>query len=106
MYGDVMKIDTTTLKNNSDLKQFEIQQRQLIQSMKIHEASLLPVLAASFNYQFMSMANDSGTFAKSQKWFPMSTLGVSLSIPIFQGGSKYYKGKQIKYYNRSKRIYQ
>lgn len=96
MYGDVMKIDTTTLKNNSDLKQFEIQQRQLIQSMKIHEASLLPVLAASFNYQFMSMANDSGTFAKSQKWFPMSTLGVSLSIPIFQGGSKYYKGKQIK----------
>ena len=26
----------------------------------------------------------------------MSTLGVSLSVPIFQGGSKYYKGKQIK----------
>lgn len=96
MYGDVMSIDTTVLKNNSDLKQFSIQQKQLAQSLKIHEASLLPVLAASFNYQFMSMANDSGTFVKSQKWFPMSTLGVSLSIPIFQGGSKYYKGKQIK----------
>ena len=96
MYGDVMTIDTTKLKNNSDLKQFAIQQKQLNQSLKIHEASLLPVLAASFNYQFMSMANDSGTFAKSQKVFPMSTLGVSLSIPIFQGGSKYYKSKQIK----------
>jgi len=96
MYGDVMTIDTTKLKNNSDLKQFTIQQKQLIQSLKIHEASLLPVLAASFNYQFMSMANDSGTFVKSQKWFPMSTLGINLSIPIFQGGSKYYKGKQIK----------
>ncbi len=96
MYGDVMTIDTTKLKNNSDLKQFVIQQKQLNQSLKIHEASLLPVLAASFNYQFMSMANDSGTFAKSQKVFPMSTLGVSLSIPIFQGGSKYYKSKQIK----------
>jgi outer membrane protein TolC len=96
MYGDVMSIDTTTLKDNSDLKQFIIQQKQLMQSLKIHEASLLPVLAASLNYQFMSMANDSNTFAKSQKWFPMSTLGVSLSIPIFQGGSKYYKGKQIK----------
>jgi len=96
MYGDVMTIDTTKLKNNSDLKQFIIQQKQLIQSLKIHEASLLPVLAASFNYQFMSMANDSATFVKSQKWFPMSTLGINLSIPIFQGGSKYYKGKQIK----------
>ena len=96
MYGDVMRIDTTKLKNNSDLKQFTIQQKQLIQSLKIHEASLLPVLAASFNYQFMSMANDSGTFVKSQKWFPMSTLGINLSIPIFQGGSKYYRGKQIK----------
>jgi len=96
MYGDVMSIDTTVLKNNSDIKQFSIQQKQLAQSLKIHEASLLPVLAASFNYQFMSMANDSGTFVKSQRWFPMSTLGVSLSIPIFQGGSKYYKGKQIK----------
>jgi outer membrane protein TolC len=96
MYGDVMQIDTTKLKNNSDLKQFTIQQKQLAQSLRMHEASLLPVLAASFNYQFMSMANDSGTFVKSQKWFPMSTLGVSLSVPIFQGGSKYYKGKQIK----------
>lgn len=96
MYSDVLSIDTTTLESNSDLKQFTIQQKQLSQSLKIHQASLLPVLAASFNYQFMSMANDSNTFAKSQKWFPMSTLGVSLSIPIFQGGSKYYKGKQIK----------
>jgi outer membrane protein TolC len=96
MYGDVLSIDTTTLKSNSDLKQFSIQQKQLAQSLKIHEASILPVLAASFNYQFMSMANDSNTFTKTQKWFPMSTFGVSLSIPIFQGGSKYYKGKQIK----------
>ena len=96
MYGDVLSIDTTTLKSNSDLKQFAIQQKQLSQSLKIHEASLLPVLAASFNYQYMSMVNDSTTFTKNQKWFPTSTLGLSLSIPIFQGGTKYYKGKQIK----------
>lgn len=95
MYGDLLSIDTTAIKNNSDLKQISIQQKQLSQSLKIHKASLLPVLAASFNYQFMSMANDSNTFTTGQKWFPMSTLGVSLSIPIFQGGSKYYKGKQL-----------
>lgn len=96
MYGDVMKIDTTQLDMNSDLKQFEIQQKQLSQNEKIHKASLLPTLAASINYQYMSMVNDSLTFTGDQIWFPTSTLGVSLSIPIFQGGSKYYKTKQLK----------
>jgi outer membrane protein TolC len=96
MYSDVLSIDTTTLQKNSDLKQFEIQQKQLNQTLKIHKSSILPSLSATFNYQFMSMANDSNTFTNSQKWFPASTLGLSLSVPIFQGGVKHYKEKQIK----------
>ena len=96
MFGDVLSIDTTTLRKNTDLKQFDIQKRQLEQSLKIQQSTFLPTLSASFNYQYMSMANDSGTFKSSQKWFPASTLGVSLSIPIFQGGTKYYKIKQMK----------
>jgi outer membrane protein TolC len=96
MYGEVMKIDTTTLNENSDLKQFDIQKKQLQQSEKMHKASLMPVLATQLNYQYMSMANDDITFKAAQVWFPTSTLGVSLSVPLFQGGSKYYKGKQIK----------
>ncbi len=96
MYGDVMKIDTTTMQNNSDLKQFDIQKKQLEQNEKIHKASLLPTLSTSINYQYMSMANDDITFSKDQVWFPTSSLGVTLAVPLFQGGAKYYKGKQIK----------
>lgn len=96
MYAEVLSIDTTLLKSNSDIKQFEIQQKQLNQSLKIHRASLLPMLSASFNYQYMSMVNDSNTFSNSQKWFPTSNLGISLSVPIFQGGTKYNKEKQIR----------
>lgn len=96
MYGDVMMINAQTLKDNSDLKQFDIQRKQLDQTEKIHIASILPTLAASLNYQYMSFANDSNTFTNNQIWFPTSTLGVQLSVPLFQGGAKYFKSKQIK----------
>ncbi|MCE5332449.1 MAG: TolC family protein [Bacteroidales bacterium] len=96
MYSDVLKIDTTTLNKNSDLKQFDIQKKQLEQTEKIHKASLLPTLGASLNYQYMSMVNDSATFTNQHVWFPTSTFGLQLSIPLFQGGTKYNKSKQIK----------
>ena len=96
MYGDVLKIDPSKLDQNSDLKQFQIQMKQLQQTEKIHKASLLPTLGASLNYQYMSYANDSNTFNADQYWFPTSTLGVQLTIPLFQGGAKYNKSKQLK----------
>ena len=96
MYDNVMKIGATNLENNSDLKQLEIQQKQMDQNEKIHIASLLPTLAASFNYQYMSMVNDSVTFTNQHIWFPTSTLSIQLSVPLFQGGAKYNKSKQIK----------
>ncbi len=96
MYGYVLNIDPSKLDQNSDLKQFQIQMKQLQQTEKIHKASLLPTLGASLNYQYMSYANDSNTFNADQYWFPTSTLGVQLTIPLFQGGAKYNKSKQLK----------
>ena len=70
--------------------------KQLAQTEKIHKSSLLPTLGASLNYQYMSYANDSNTFNADQYWFPTSTLGLQLTIPLFQGGAKHYKSKQLK----------
>lgn len=91
-YSDVLLIDTTELKENSDLKQFDIKTKQLDHALKIQKAAWWPTLAASFNYQYMSMAND----GVDLKWFPTSGAAVQLSIPIFQGGARSYKQKQIK----------
>ena len=96
MYSEVLNIDASKLDKNSDLKQFEIQMKQLAQTEKIHKSSLLPTLGASLNYQYMSYANDSNTFNADQYWFPTSTLGLQLTIPLFQGGAKHYKSKQLK----------
>ena len=92
MYGDVLSIDTTSLKTNTDLNQFDIKSKQLDHALKIQKAGWWPTLAASFNYAYMSMANDKVDL----KWFPTSTAAVQLSIPIFQGGTRVYKEKQLK----------
>lgn len=92
MYGDVLLIDTTTLKTNSDLNQFDIKSKQLDHALKIQKATWWPTLAASFNYQYMSMTNDGAAL----NFFPMSTAALQLSIPIFQGGGRTYKEKQLK----------
>ena len=37
-----------------------------------------------------------GNMFKNFRWSPYSTVGLSLSLPIFQGGQRYYKIKQAK----------
>lgn len=94
MLSDILNIDTTTLSTNSDLRQFDIKSRQLDQTLKLQKSQWWPTLAASFNYQYMSMGNDPVSF--SYKWFPYSTATLSLSIPVFEGGARLFKQKQIK----------
>jgi len=95
MYGDVLNLDTIALKTNTDLKQFDIKSKQFDQTLEIQKTSWYPTLGASLNYSFNSMGNDADKFSNYTK-FPASMLGVSLSVPIFQGGTRYYKFKQIK----------
>jgi outer membrane protein len=95
MYGDVMALDTVALKKNTDLKQFDIKSKQLDQTLQIQKTSWLPTLGASLNYSYNYMGNDGAKISDYTK-FPASMLGVSLSVPIFQGGTRYYKYKQIK----------
>ena len=91
MYSDVLSIDTTTLKSNTDLMQFDLKTNQLNHALKIQKAAWWPTLAASFNYAYTTMGNDGDVM----KWFPNSTAAVSLSIPVFQGGARLYKQKQL-----------
>lgn len=92
LYGDMLLIDTTSMQMNTDLNKFDIQSKQLDMALKMQKAGWWPTLAASFNYQYMSMAND----GVALKWFPMSTAAVQLNIPLFQGGARNYKEKQLK----------
>ena len=94
VFEQAIKLSSNSLDKNTDLNQFDLKAKQLKQSLEIQKSTWLPTLSASINYQYMSMPNDDVAF-KDYYWFPTSTAGLTLSIPIFQGGSKHYKAKQL-----------
>jgi len=91
LYGTHLSINTS-LEENTTLKQLDIQNRQLEQSLKMQKFDYLPTLSLTANYNWLAM-NNNFKFG-DYKWNPYSTVGVSLSIPIFSGGSRYNKVKQ------------
>ena len=93
LYAEVLKMDTS-LVNNSDLKKFDIQNEQLKKMLELYKAQYLPVVAITGNYVYMSMNNDFkfGDY----RWNPYSTIGISVSIPIFDGFKKKNDIRQTK----------
>ncbi len=93
MYGELLRQDTA-LTDNSDLKQFDIQKKILNENLKLQKAEFLPTLAVTGLYQWVAL-NEDFSITKND-YSPFSTVGLSLSIPIFSGGSKVNKIKQTK----------
>ncbi len=81
--------DTVNLENNSTLIQFGLQERQIESTIKMTKRQYIPSLAASFSYSYMAMGDDF-----DMKWNPYSVVGVTLSVPIFDGLSKHYNIRQ------------
>jgi len=94
MLGDELSITNSTLQKNTDLYQFDIKSKQLSHALKVQKSSWWPTLSASFNYQYMTMADDEVT-VKNYNWFPNSTVALNLSVPLYQGGARLYKQKQL-----------
>lgn len=93
LFADFLSTDTT-LANNPDLRVMDLQSDQLKKTMLMQKFEFLPTLSLTGLYQWTSMNNDFKF--RNYMWNPYSMIGVSLSVPIFTGGSKYYKVKQTK----------
>ena len=91
MYHVTMSIDRS-LDNNTDLRQLDLQTKMLEKTATLQKFAYIPTLAAQFNYNWISMS-DGGMF-DNFRFNPYSTVAVALNIPIFSGGSRFYKVKQ------------
>ncbi|MBQ1978910.1 MAG: TolC family protein, partial [Alistipes sp.] len=74
------------MTNNTTLKQLDIQERMLEQTLKVQRAANLPSLALSANYTYTAM--DETMKIQHYKWNPYSVVGLSLNVPIFAGGKR------------------
>lgn len=80
--------------SNPDLKQISLQLEQLHHKLRMEKYAYLPSLGATFSYTVNAMENDYKF--ENYKWTPFSYVGLSLSVPIFSGGKRYYDVKQTK----------
>ncbi|MBO4566432.1 MAG: TolC family protein [Bacteroidales bacterium] len=86
--------ETDDVSGNSTIRQLSIQAAQLADNIKLQQYANIPTLALAFNYSINAMAND---YKFSEyRWSPYSYVGLSLSIPIFNGGKRYHDIKQAK----------
>lgn len=91
MFDAVIPADTSLLQN-SDLRQFDLQAEKVKKMYEMQKLQFVPSLVSSFQYTYMSQNND---FKFSDyKWDPYSTVGITLSIPLFNGGQRYNNLKQ------------
>lgn len=91
MYDVAMSIDRS-LDNNTDLRQLDLQTKMLQEAADLQKYAYIPTLGAQFSYNWISMSD--GNMFKNFRFNPYSTVAVALSVPIFSGGSRYYKVKQ------------
>ena len=91
MFDAIIPADTS-LMSNSDLKKFDLQTNKVQKLYEMQKLQYAPSLVSSFHYTYISQNND---FKFSNyKWDPYSTVGVTLSIPIFNGGQRHHNLKQ------------
>ena len=81
-----------SIDGNTSLRSLDIQKKILDKNIDIKKFAWIPTLGAQFNLSWLSLSN--GSPFKDQKFNPYSNVGLSLSVPIFSGGSKYYGLKQ------------
>ena len=93
MYVEAMQVDTS-LSDNTSLRQLDLQTAYLKQALKTQNTSWAPTLAFVGSYTWSSMSN--GPIFDKFRWTPYSYVGLSLSIPIFTGVTRFYKGKQAR----------
>ena len=91
MYDDAMGL-SRDYSANTELKQNELQIQALNNALDVQKMAWLPTLSATANYNWTSMSQ--GNPLRNFRWSPYSMVGLTLSVPLFEGGSRYSKQKQ------------
>ena len=92
MFRDIHEGTEASLENNSQMKQLQKQAEMLSRQIRMQQYGYLPTLSLAFAYNYNAMAED--LEFKNYQWTPYSYIGLSLNIPIFSGGQRYYNIKQ------------
>lgn len=90
--------DTIATDNRINVLVLEKQQELLKQKRQSILAEYYPSLSFSGNYSYQGLSNNFPVFkgaSSGANWFDVSTVGLNLKIPIFNGGGTKARTKQV-----------
>ena len=94
MFSDIAEGEQASLDGNTTLRQLAQQAEMMARQIRMAQYAYLPTLSMTFSYSYLTQSD---IFNLSQwRWFPSSSIGLSLSIPIFSGGQRYHAIKQVR----------
>lgn len=91
MYAQTLKL-SHDYSRNSSLTLNTLNTELLDKTVKLQKAAFLPTISLTANYNWTSSSNGS-PFA-NLRWNPYSMIGVTISLPIYEGGQRYHRVKQ------------
>lgn len=83
------------LESNLSLQMLQNQKTFSEFNLKNQKYTRLPTLGAYFNHTYNAYRNEFNFFA-NKPWYPQTSWGLQLSVPIFSGGQKYALIEQAK----------
>lgn len=90
--------DTIATDNRTNVLVLAKQQELLKQKRQSILAEYYPSLSLSGNYSYQGLANDFPIFkgaSKGANWFDVSTVGLNLKVPIFNGNGTKARTRQV-----------
>ena len=86
--------EEVSLEDNASLRQLRLGLRQIDEGIKVKRMEYMPSLGLSFNYTY-NFASNLLHLSNHRRWSPSSNIGLSLSVPLYTGGSTRYGLKSL-----------
>lgn len=93
MYSETLALESDYSRNSS-LIMNNLQMEALNRSLHIAKMAFIPTLALSASYNWTSSSN--GSPFTGLRWSPYSIVGLTLNVPLYQGGSRMNKVKSTR----------
>ncbi len=91
---------STDLSNNTSIRSLALNQEMLQQQLRLNNSSRLPTLAAYGSWAYSGNNTDMSSFtgisSSGYYWQTPSSVGLSLTVPIFSGFTNTNNSRQIK----------
>jgi outer membrane protein TolC len=82
------------IQNRSDYQLLKTNVTIQEANKELYISQYLPTLSFNASYNYQAMRQEFDFFKSGRDWFPSSTIGLSLSIPIFDGLQKVFRVSQ------------